>query len=203
MLTSSWLQSLSLFVAALFSRYPSVSPSPVLQYLASELRNGDSTDLEMFEQVLGEMAGIRSDVEFNDAQVLAMAGGEHLQAHTMALLSDTRHTRKSQAKRLIRALTEPNLVGQMLVAIAQERQTYAHHESSTHMPLKVLGNNLDKIQSVFAQYLDVLRSNLKPEEFDAAVPDVVSLIGDFGLQPAVAFMICRTSVMHRLSLIHI
>ncbi|KAK3673653.1 THO2 plays a role in transcriptional elongation [Recurvomyces mirabilis] len=197
MLTSSWLQSLSLFVAALFSRYPSVSPSPVLQYLASELRNGDSTDLEMFEQVLGEMAGIRSDVEFNDAQVLAMAGGEHLQAHTMELLSDTRHTRKSQAKRLIRALTEPGLVGQMLVAIAQERQTYAHHESSANMPLKVLGNNLDKIQSVFAQYLDVLRTNLKPEEFDAAVPDVVSLIGDFGLQPAVAFMICRASITHR------
>ncbi|TKA62920.1 hypothetical protein B0A55_11270, partial [Friedmanniomyces simplex] len=198
MLTSSWLQALSQFVAALFHHYASVNPSPILQYLASELRNGNSTDLEMFEQVLTEMAGIRSDTEFNDAQVLAMAGGEHLQAHIMQQLADTRHERKSSAKRLMKALAEPGLIGQTLIAIAQERQMYQHHESSRFMPLKVLGNNLDKIQSVFAQYLDVLRTNLKPEEFEAAVPDVVALVGDFGLQPGIAFTINRYAIAYRM-----
>ena len=199
MLTSPWLQSLSQFVASLFSRYETLNPSPILQYLASELRNGDSTDLQMFDQVLAEMAGIKSDMEFNDAQVLAMAGGEQLQAQVVQQLADVRHTKKNLAKRLIKALAEPRLIGQTLISIAQERQIYAHHESSSNMPLKVLGNNLDKIQQVFAQYLEVLKTNLKPEQFEAAVPDVVSLISDFGLQPGVAFTICRAAISYRMN----
>ncbi|KAK4548504.1 hypothetical protein LTR36_009414 [Oleoguttula mirabilis] len=198
MLTSSWLQALSQFVAALFSRYTAINPSPILQYLASELRTGNSTNLELFEQVLGEMAGIRSDMEFNDSQVLAMAGGEQLQAQVVQQLADDRHARKSSAKRLIKALAEPRLIGQTLIAIAQERQMYAHHESSKFMPLKVLGNNLDKIQQIFTQYLEVLKTNMTPEEFEAAVPDVVSLIADFGLPPGIAFTICRSAIAHRM-----
>ena len=198
MLTSPWLQALSQFVASLFYRYSVINPSPVLQYLASELRAGSSTDLEMFEQVLAEMAGIRSDMEFNDAQVLAMAGGEQLQAQVVAQLADKRYARQTQAQRLIKSLTEPGLVGQTLIAIAQERQMYPHHDTSKFMPLKVLGNNLDKIQSVFAQYLEVLKTNLKPQEFEAAVPDIIALVGEFGLEPGIAFTICRTAVMHRI-----
>ena len=199
MLTSSWLQALSQFVASLFFRYSTVNPAPVLQYLASELRAGNSTDLEMFEQVLTEMAGIRPDVEFNDSQVLAMAGGEHLQSHVLQQLGDTRHARKSTAKRLIKALAEPRLIGQTLIAIAQERQMYAHHEGSQLMPLKVLGNNLDKIQQVFAQYLEVLRTNMTAIDFEAAVPDVVRLVAEFGLEPGVAFTICRYAIAYRMA----
>ena len=198
MLTSPWLQALSSFVASLFTRYSVINPSPVLQCLASELRAGNSTDLEMFEQVLAEMAGIRSDMEFNDAQVLAMAGGEHLQAQTVQQLADKRYQRRSTALRLIKALSDPGLIGQTLIAIAQEREMYAHHESSQYMPLKVLGNNLDKIQAVFAQYLDVLKTNIKPSDFESAIPDIVSLVGDFGLGPAIAFTICRTAIVYRI-----
>ena len=199
MLTSSWLQALSQFVASLFARYSTVNPAPILQYLANELRKGDSTDLEMFEQILTEMAGIRADVaEFNESQLQAMAGGEHLQAHILQQLSDTRHAKKAQAKRLIRALSDSGLAGQMLVAIAQERKVYAHRDGAKFMPLKVLGNNLDKVGMVFAQYLEVLRFNLRPQEFEAAVPDVVALVGDYGLEPSVAFAICRGVIMQRL-----
>jgi len=199
MLTSPWLQALSSFVAALFHRYTVLNPSPVLQYLACELRAGNSTDLEMFEQLLAEMAGIRSDIEFNDAQVLAMSGGKYLQAQTVMQLADKRHERKSQAQRLLKALSDPGLIGQTLIAIAQERQNYPHHESSRNMPLKVLGNNLDKVQQVFAQYLDVLKTNLNPAEFEAAVPDVVALVGDFGLEPGIAFTICRFCISQRVN----
>ena len=101
MLTSPWLRALSQFVASLFFVYSTFSPAPILQYLAAELQIGDSTDLELFEQLLTEMAGIRSDVEFNDAQVVAMAGGELVQARTMMQLSDKRHAHHKQAQRLI------------------------------------------------------------------------------------------------------
>ncbi|KAF2160766.1 hypothetical protein M409DRAFT_28901 [Zasmidium cellare ATCC 36951] len=199
MLTSSWLQALSRFVASLFTRYSHLNLSPILQYLASELRSGNSTDLELFEQVLVEMAGIRSDTEFNDSQVLAMAGGETLRTHILSQLSDTRHLKKTSAQRLIAALDKPKLIGQTLVAIAQEQQMYAQHESSRFMPLKVLGNNLDKIQAVFQQYMEVLKYNLDAQKFEDAVPDVTSLVRDFGVGPCVALTVCRAALQHRLS----
>lgn len=198
MLTSSWLQALSQFVASLFARYTHISLSPILQYLASELRVGNSTDLELFEQVLVEMAGIRSDVEFNDAQVVAMAGGPSLRTHILSQLSDARHQKKSEARRLMEALQRPRLIGQTLIAIAQERQMYSHHETARFMPLKVLGNNLDKIQAVFHQYLDVLRTNLQPTDFEAAVPSVTDLVREFGIEPAMALTICRTALQARI-----
>ncbi|KAM0719226.1 hypothetical protein Q7P37_005131 [Cladosporium fusiforme] len=199
MLTSPWLQALSLFVASLFTRYPIINPSPILQYVAFELRNGDSTDLELIDSVLAEMAGIKSEMNFNDTQVLGMTGGELLQSQIVQQLADQRHMKKTSAKRLMKALSEPGLVGQILISIAQERQMYPHREGSKDMPLKVLGNNLDMIQQVFAQYLDVLRTNLSPVEFESAVPDVISLIDDFGLEPGTAFAICRIGILRRMA----
>nr|OQO28652.1 hypothetical protein B0A51_04862 [Rachicladosporium sp. CCFEE 5018] len=199
MLTSSWLQALSRFVAALFTRYNIVDASPVLQYVASELRNGDSTDLELIDQVLAEMAGVKSDINFNDTQVLGMTGGDLLQSVIVRQLADQRHEKKSSAKRLMAALSGPGLTGQILVSIAQERQMYPHREGARDMPLKVLGNNLDKIQQVFAQYLDVLRTNLTIDAFDAAVPGVLELIEEFGLEPGTAFTICRGSMLKKMA----
>ncbi|KAF7189238.1 THO complex subunit 2 [Pseudocercospora fuligena] len=201
MLTSAWLQALARFVATLFARYTHLHPDPILQYLASQLRSGDTTDLEMFDQMLVEMAGIRSDVEFNDVQVLAMAGGEALQSHIMQQLSDNRHSKekKKSAERLIQALSGPGITGQILIAIAQERQMYQHHEDSRFAPLKVLGNNVDKIAAVFAQYLEVLKTNLKPEDLEAAVPDVGSLATDFGLEPSIALTIRRMVMRSRMT----
>ncbi|EME81754.1 uncharacterized protein MYCFIDRAFT_203793 [Pseudocercospora fijiensis CIRAD86] len=201
MLTSAWLQALARFVATLFARYTHLHPDPILQYLASQLRTGDTTDLEMFDQMLVEMAGIRSDVEFNDVQVLAMAGGEALQSHIMQQLSDNRHSKekKKSAERLIQALSGPGITGQILIAIAQERQMYPHHEDSRFAPLKVLGNNLDKIAAVFAQYLEVLKTNLKPEDLEVAVPDVGSLATNFGLDPSIALTIRRMVMRSRMT----
>ncbi|KAM0704846.1 hypothetical protein Q7P35_007632 [Cladosporium inversicolor] len=199
MLTSPWLQALSLFVASLFTRYTIINPSPILQYVAYELRNGDSTNLQLIDSVLAEMAGVKSEMNFNETQVLGMTGGELLQSQIVQQLSDQRHTKKTSAKRLMKSLSEPGLVGQILISIAQERQMYPHHEAAKDMPLKVLGNNLDMIQQVFAQYLDVLRTNLSPSDFEGAVPDVVSLIEEFGLDPGTAFAICRIGILHRMA----
>jgi THO complex subunit 2 len=46
----------------------------------------------------------------------------------------------------------------------------------------------------------MLRSNLSTEEFDAVVPPISTLISEFGLDPSVAFAICRPSIqawMHK------
>lgn len=196
MLTSRWLQSLSFFAGSVFKRYTVMNATPILQYVTYQLRNGNATDLDVLEQILTQMAGVPVDLTFNDNQTLAMAGGELLQAQTLEQIYDNRNNPafKGPAKRLLRALVDPGLAGQLLIAIAQERQLYPHSESASDAPLKVLSTNFDKLTQVFVQYLEVLRSNLSTKDFDAAIPDVVTLMKDYGIDTNIAFAVSRQSL---------
>ena len=194
MLTSRWLQALSLFAGKVFKRYSIMSPTPILQYVTDQLRKSNSTDLIVLEEITSSMAGIVSDTNFNEAQVLSMAGGEVLQAQTMLRLLDRRHESKTTARRLMKSLVEPRLAGQLLVSIAQERQTCVFKIPESDAHLKLLGNLFDEIHRVLTQYLDLLRSNMSVKDFDALVPDVSRLIGEFGIEPNVAFWISRPSI---------
>lgn len=200
LLTSRWLNALASFVGRVFKRYSTImDPVPVLQYVGEQLRQNNSTDLVILEQLISSMAGIVTDTNFNDSQIQAMAGGELLQSQTMLQLLDKRHESKITSRRLMKSLADSKLAGQLLIAVAQERATCIFKESEADDELKLLGNIFDEIHRVLTQYIDLLRSNFTVEEFDSFVPDVASLIGDFGLQPEVAFWITRPSVAHQIA----
>src|SRR5699024_3247516 len=141
-----------------------------LQYVVEQLRQNNSTDLIILEQMISSMAGIITDTNFNDSQIQAMAGGEVLQSQTILQLLDKRHESKTTSKRLIKSLTSSKLAGQLLIAISQERLTCIFKESETSSELKLLGNVFDEIHRILAQYLDLLRSNLSVVDFDSFVP---------------------------------
>ena len=195
MLTSRWLQALSLFAGKVFKRYSVMSPTPILQYVTEQLRQSNSTDLIVLEEITSSMAGIVSDTNFNEAQVLSMAGGELLQSQTMLQLLDRRHESKITARRLVKSLTEPKLAGQLLISLAQERQTCIFKIPEADAPLKLLGNVFDEIQRILTQYVDLLQSNLSITEFDNLVPGVSRLICDFGIEANIAFWISRPSIV--------
>ncbi|KAK3071061.1 hypothetical protein LTS18_014939, partial [Coniosporium uncinatum] len=76
MLTSPWLRALSNFAGKVFKRYSFMNPTPILQYVAYQLRTGNSNDLEVLEQLVSNMGGIAADTTFNDTQLSAMSGGK-------------------------------------------------------------------------------------------------------------------------------
>ena len=200
MLTSKWLSSLSLFTGRVFKRYSSLmSPTPILQYVAHQLRKGVTVDVVVLRELIVSMAGIIADSNFNDSQVLAMTGGPVLRQQTLLQLLDKRHESRVTAKRLARAMIEPPLAGQILVSIAQVRQTCIFSLPERDAPVKVLGNLVDEIHRALTQYLDLLHSNLSSAEFGHLVPDVVSLMVDFGVDPGVAFWICRPSITREMT----
>ncbi|KAF9891001.1 hypothetical protein FE257_005258 [Aspergillus nanangensis] len=199
LLTSRWLNALSTFSGRTFKRYSVMDPAPLLQYVVEQLKHNNSTDLIVLEQMISSMAGIITDTNFNDNQIQAMAGGDVLQAQTILQLLDRRHESKTTSKRLMKSLTVSKLAGQLLIAIAQERWTCIYKESDGDSELKLLGNVFDEIHRILAQYLDLLRSNLSVNEFDAFVPDLASLVRDFGIQPEIAFWIRRPSVAQKMA----
>ncbi|EKG16197.1 THO complex subunitTHOC2 [Macrophomina phaseolina MS6] len=196
MLISSWLKSLAFFAGSVFKRYTVMNATPVLQYVTYQLENGNSTDLEVLEQIMTQMTGIPANPSWNEKQLLSMAGGDLLQAQTLETIQDFRNqpSFRGPAKRLLKALIEPGLAGELLIAIAQERQLYPHSEAASDAPLKVMAANLDKLTQVFFQYLAVLRANLSTKEFDSAIPDVVTLMKEFGIDASLAFAASRQSL---------
>ena len=194
MLTSKWLAALSLFAGKVFKRYSVMNPTPIVQYVADQLRKGNSTDLIILEEITKSMAGILSDANLNDAQVWAMAGRDLLQAQTILQLHDRRHESKTTAKRLMKSLTDSRMAGQIIVSLAQERQIGIFRIEEQNAHPKLLGNLFDQLHRILTQYIELLRSNMSVKDFDNYVPGVSELVNAFGVEPSVAFWISRPSI---------
>ena len=191
---SAWLSAIASFSGRVFRRYSIMNPTPMLRYVLDQLRRHNSTDLVILEELSTSMAGINSDLNLNESQILAMAGGELLRAQTLLQLGDKRHETTNSSKRLLRALVDPGLVGSLVILMAQERQTCIYNVSEDVADTKLLGNIYDEISRTLAQLLDLLRTNLTPSTFDEIVPSVDQLINDYQIDVSVAFWISRQSI---------
>ncbi|ELQ37580.1 THO complex subunit 2 [Pyricularia oryzae] len=194
--TSQWLQALSKFSGQVFRRYANLNPTPVLLYVNEQLCKGNSTDLVILERLITSMGGVVSDVDFTDAQLEAMTGGPILRKQTLINVQDKRFESSTQksALRLMRALLSNDLAGRLLVSIAQYRQVAIYRIPEDEAHIKYLASVIDSTQKILSQFLDLLRSNLEPDRFDATVPGLVALLSEFGLDPSLAFMIGRGSL---------
>ncbi|ESZ99549.1 hypothetical protein SBOR_0114 [Sclerotinia borealis F-4128] len=199
LLPSKWLLALSRFSGKVFKRYSIMNLIPLIQYVNDQLHRGNSTDLVILKELIAQMSGIVPDTDFTDSQLAAMTGGELLRRQTLINLQDKRYESLKTAKRLMRGLTDTKLGGQLLLSIAQHRQSAIYTVSDDEAPIKLLATMVDDTQLILFQFLDLLRSNLTIEEFDDLVPGISELMKDFGLDPTLAFMIGRPSISHRIS----
>ncbi|KAK4218515.1 THO complex subunit 2 [Rhypophila decipiens] len=194
LLTSQWLQALSRFSGKVFQRYSNMDPTPILRYVNDQLLKGNSTDLVILKELISSMGGVVSDVDFTDAQIRAMTGGEILRRETLISLGDKRSVSVRSADRFMKALMHNKLAGSLLINIAQYRQSAIYKVQDTEAHIKYLATMVDDTHLIFLQYLDLLRSNMDNEKFDSVVPGVVDLMREFGLEASLAFMIGRASL---------
>jgi len=191
---SAWLQALSGFTGKVFKRYHELDVTPILQYVNDQLFNGKSTDLIILEELTLSMGGIVKMIDISDEQVMAMSGLSLLQKHTLQSMRDNRFNSTKSAKHLMKALLDSSLAGRLLVNIAQFRQSASFRLADDGAHIKFLSTMMDNSHQILVQYLDLLRTNLEPEEFDKVVPSISTLMIDFGLDAGLAFMIGRDSL---------
>ncbi|KAI9050570.1 hypothetical protein LZ554_005731 [Drepanopeziza brunnea f. sp. 'monogermtubi'] len=196
LLPSAWLMALSRFSGKVYKRYSHLNLVPILRYINDQIYRGNSTDLVILKELIAQMSGIVPDLDYNDAQIVAMTGGELLKRQTLINLQDKRFESTKTSKRLMNALTNSKLAGELLISIAQYRQAAIFKISDTDAHIKLLATIVDDTQAALTQYLELLRSNLTVEEFDASVPGIPELLTEFGLDPALAFLIGRPSLAH-------
>ncbi len=196
LLTSKWLQALSKYSGKVFRRYSTLDVTPVIQYVNNQVAHGNSTDLVILLELINSMGGIVSDVDFTDAQLLALSGGEVLRRQTLIHLGDRRFESAKSASRFIKALEQANLASRVLISVAHYRQSAIYHlpENETH--IKYLATITDDSQQALVQYVELLRSNLSPKQFDTLIPGIPRLLTEFGLDANLAFMIGRASLAY-------
>ncbi|KAH9887841.1 hypothetical protein F4778DRAFT_786210 [Xylariomycetidae sp. FL2044] len=196
LLTSRWLQALSKFSGRVFRRYSNMNPTPVIQYVNDQVASGNSTDLVILKELITSMGGIVSDIDFTDAQVTALSGGERLRRLTLTALGDKRYESAKSASRFMKALMRTDTASQLLTNIAQYRQSAIYNLPEEEAHIKYIATVLDDSHQALVQYVELLRSNLSPEAFDALIPSIPSLMTEFGLDANIAFLIGRTSLTY-------
>ncbi|KAH7030861.1 transcription factor/nuclear export subunit protein 2-domain-containing protein [Microdochium trichocladiopsis] len=196
LLTSRWLQALSKFSGKVFRRFSNIDPTPVIQYVNDQVGRGNSTDLIILKELISSMGGIVSSIDFTEAQLSALTGGELLRRQTLIHLGDKRFESDKSATRFMGSLKKTRLASQLLVNIAQYRQSAIYKVPESEAHVKYLATVLDDSQQALVQFVELLRHNLTPEEFDALIPSVPQLLTDFGLEPALAFLIGRGSLAY-------
>ncbi|KAI1142272.1 hypothetical protein F5Y05DRAFT_220029 [Hypoxylon sp. FL0543] len=196
LLTSRWLQALSKFSGRVFRRYSNMDATPIIYYVNDQVAHGNATDLIILRELITSMGGIVSDVDFTEAQLFALSGGELLRRQTLIGLGDKRYESAKSASRLMKALVQTDLACKLLTNMAQYRQSAIYHlpENETH--IKYLSSVIDDSHQALVQYVELLRNNLPPEEFDGLIPSIPRLMTDFGLDANIAFMIGRASLQY-------
>ncbi|KAK7927127.1 THO complex subunit 2 [Apiospora marii] len=199
LLTSKWLQALSKFSGKVFRRYGNMNPTPLIQYVNDQLSRGNSTDLVILRELVTSMGGIVSDIDFTDAQLAALSGGEELRRQTFINLGDKRFESTKSGSRFMKALVQTELAPRLLTNMAQYRQSAIYHLSENDTHIKYIATLIDDSQQALVQYVELLRSNLQPEEFDTLVPSISELMTEYGLDADLAFLIGRVSLAHYLT----
>lgn len=197
MLAAPWLKNIASFVGKAYQRHSYMDPTPVLQFIAHQVLQpeGELYMLDVLEQMIQQMGGIRIYNSVSESNILSLCGGSIMRTHTYTTqFKDNRHQAGSSARRLTRYLKETGLAPQILVALAQHLERYVYRDDQQDTPDKVVLFNLDKLRSNLLQYLELLRTYIPVEEFDSLFPGPVEMISDFGVEPDIAFTIARASV---------
>ncbi|TGZ84546.1 hypothetical protein EX30DRAFT_300558 [Ascodesmis nigricans] len=201
MLTSRWLQSLSVFCGKIYTRYyKQMDPTPILDYVSRQLKQNNSVELIVLQQLVLSMSGINAESNFNDTQLQGLAGGELLRELVLKQFRDKRAEDSPETlKKLKDTLSSNYLAAELLVLIAQERQTCIYRPEEANAPLKVLAALYDEIHMMLGQYLDVMKMGFTTAELDNIIPDIIALCKTFRIEAPVAWWIARPIIRARMN----
>ncbi|KAF6762809.1 transcription factor/nuclear export subunit protein 2-domain-containing protein [Ephemerocybe angulata] len=199
---ADWLQSLAGFTGMLFRRY-NTDLKPVLKYVVNRLQADVTSDITILKELIWKMAGIEPLPSLSNAQIAAMAGGKTLRIQTIAAQhrgaqADPSDLAMRAPDRLADALINSGLALPLLVQVAQQRQSCVFN-ASKDSPLKTVSGLFDATHGVFLQYLDLLTTVVKAEDYaNKVLPAFEDLANKYGIEPSMCMQIIRPVLHHKL-----
>ena len=193
---SDWFQNLASFTGQLCKKYPGLELTALCQYVANQLKDGETIDLLVLKELVAKMTMIETLEDLSDSQIESLAGGETLRLE--ALLSQLHRSNPKPVQKCVRRLRGALFTGgrnhqlavPLLVLIAQQKQASIFTAETRH--LKLLGELVDRCNEVFIQYSALLWAALQPSShYVQVLPSMEKLHSDYGLPPEAVFHLYR------------
>ena len=195
---SLWLQSLATFAGGLYRRQAVLmDPTPVLTYVAHELKRSHVKDLIIFRELVKEMSSILPLSDLSDAQIVALSAGKALKME--AIPKPTEKLIKKSSPKLRLSLHLSNLTIPLLILIAQQLQVCVYMVPENEAHPKHLSTLYDETLGVLLQYIDFLKSTPPGPgdpwlKYEDSLPSFEDLVSKFGLDIGIAFTLLRSKI---------
>lgn len=190
---------LASFAGALAKRYNSVDLVPLIQFIFSQLHNGNTFDLVLLSELLQKMTGSESQENIPERVLLSQSGGPLLResiSSTAAHTSTNANAEKNRplrrtSQRLLGALVSSGLAIRLWLSLAKSCVWAVQDTDVPH--LKMLGLLADQCHDAFLQYSDFITAHAIEAGLSLGdLPSLSELITVHGVEPDYASYINRT-----------
>lgn len=203
--TEQWLASLETFTGAFYKKFPSVEMRGILTFITKRFASGESSGLGVLRSLIKTAGGYGfvdydSTSALSDLQLDGRCGSRLLKRETSSFgVVDDINRRASQ--RLRSVLQGDDLGVIILILLSQLRSRALYEKPSSPAAkehVKVIGSTYDDCEAVLCLLLEYLSdSSMDPgakEKFAASMPSLGDLHERYGVDTAVAWMLCRPLV---------
>mmetsp|Transcript_20596 Transcript_20596/g.40842 ORF Transcript_20596/g.40842 Transcript_20596/m.40842 type:complete len:1394 (-) Transcript_20596:90-4271(-) len=205
--TTQWLASLETFIGAFYNKFPDVEVRGILIYLTQRFREGEASELGVLRSLIKTAGGYgfvdyNSTASLSELQLDGRCGSRLLKRETSSFGVVDNVNRK--ASRHLRAVLQGDDLGViMLILLSQIRPKILYSKKeSEKQHIKVIGSMYDDVEAVLCLLLEYLSdsSDDQPpgpgtkERYAASLPTLADLHRKYGVDTAVAWMLCRPLV---------
>ena len=202
--TEQWLASLETFTGAFYKKFPNVEVRGILIYLAARFKDGESSELGVLRSLIKTVGGygfvdFDSTASLSGLQLDGRCGSRLLKRETSSFGVVDNINRKASHK--LRSVLQHGDLGVMMILLLSQMRSkilYSKAGSGTEH-VKVIGNTYDDCEAVLCLLLEFMSDSSDDqvtgpstkEKFAASMPSLKDLHSLYGLDAAVAWMLCR------------
>lgn len=190
---NQWFINLSKFIGELGKVYPDFFQiGPILTNIVKSLTNGEFNILEVLNEILDSMTGIKTIDNLTIKQILKLNGERSLRKLIYFNIGDERFENERSCKKLINSMLVENedILSELLILLCQTPQLLITNDSNR--PLKFVNRRTDEVTSLIHTLLSSIDENMETSQFIKKMTPFSQLVNDFKISPQWAFEIWRS-----------
>lgn len=202
--TEQWLISLETFIGAFYKKFPYVEMRGILQYITKRFKEGQASELGVLRSLIKTVGGYGfvdydATASLSDLQLDGRRGSRLLRRETSSFgVVDDINREASQQLRSVLQREDLGVIILLLLSQIRSRVLYSKPSDKVQEHVKVIGNIYDNCEAVMCLLLEFLSDSsddaTAKEKFAASMPSLVDLHTKYGVEKAVAWMLCRPLV---------
>jgi THO complex subunit 2 len=202
--TEQWLSSLETFAGAFYKKFPFVEMRGILMYITKRFKEGQASELGILRSLIKTVGGYGfvdydSTASLSDLQLDGRRGSRLLKRETSSfgVVEDVNREASQQLRSVLQG-GDLGVIILILLSQIRSRALYTKSSDTVKQHVKVIGNMYDDCEAVMCLMLEYLSDSsddsTAKEKFSTSMPSLSDLHYKYGVDTAVAWMLCRSLV---------